>query len=172
MAALIRIDNSWTVTEDASGTIRFCSRCGEPSDDPPGPPERILGDRVCAACGMGLMLTCSRSAAPGPAGAFMIVTADLLLSALSEAAEEVLGPESSVVGAPLLSVVGSPLGEDRLARTVARAALRPREPEVLPVRALDDGSGDVGTMAARITTCGPPRAALVTMEPSGFGRRR
>ena len=27
-----------------------------------------------------------------------------------------------------------------------------------------------GMLAARISTCGPPRAALITVEPSGFGR--
>ena len=34
-----------------------------------------------------------------------------------------------------------------------------------------DAATQVGTMAARIATCGPPRAALVTVEPSEFGRR-
>jgi hypothetical protein len=29
----------------------------------------------------------------------------------------------------------------------------------------------LGMLAARVTTCGPPRAALVTVEPTGFGRR-
>jgi hypothetical protein len=42
----------------------------------------------------------------------------------------------------------------------------------MPVRLQsEDGSRQVGTMAARIATCGPPRAALVTVEPSEFGRR-
>jgi hypothetical protein len=40
----------------------------------------------------------------------------------------------------------------------------------MPVR-LRSGAAGVGTMAARIATCGPPRAALVTVEPSEFGRR-
>ena len=29
----------------------------------------------------------------------------------------------------------------------------------------------VGTLAGRISTCGPPRAVLLTVEPSEFGRR-
>jgi len=43
----------------------------------------------------------------------------------------------------------------------------------MPVRLIapPDGAADVGTMAARIATCGPPRAALLTVEPSEFGRR-
>ena len=28
----------------------------------------------------------------------------------------------------------------------------------------------LGMLAARVTTCGPPRAALLTVEPTGFGR--
>ena len=40
----------------------------------------------------------------------------------------------------------------------------------MPVRLLGERSGEVGTMAARIATCGPPRAALLTVEPSEFGR--
>jgi hypothetical protein len=29
----------------------------------------------------------------------------------------------------------------------------------------------LGMLAARVTTCGPPRAALVSVEQTGFGRR-
>jgi hypothetical protein len=39
------------------------------------------------------------------------------------------------------------------------------------VRLVSDRARRVGTMAARIATCGPPRAALLTVEPSDFGRR-
>ena len=41
----------------------------------------------------------------------------------------------------------------------------------MPVRLVGDNAGKVGTLAARIATCEPPRAALVTVEPSEFGRR-
>jgi hypothetical protein len=41
----------------------------------------------------------------------------------------------------------------------------------MPVRLVSDRARLVGTMAARIATCGPPRAALLTVEPSDFGRR-
>ena len=42
----------------------------------------------------------------------------------------------------------------------------------MPVR-LEPGrkARRIGTLAARIATCGPPRAALVTVEQSDFGRR-
>jgi hypothetical protein len=54
---------------------------------------------------------------------------------------------------------------------VLRAAQRASAPVVLPVRLTSDDPNRVGTMAARVASCGPPRAALVTVEPSEFGRR-
>jgi hypothetical protein len=168
MTALIRIDRSYTPEgEGRPRPIRFCSRCGHPSEEPPDRPD--LRGRVCGRCGMGLMLTCSRDALPGTAAAFLIATFDLAVSAVSQAGERVFGPEQELVGKGLLELVGSPLGDDQLARHVGRAAQRPCEPVVLPLRVR--GGAHVGTMAARIATCGPPRAALVTVEPTGFGRR-
>ena len=42
---------------------------------------------------------------------------------------------------------------------------------VMPVRLRSEVARRMGTLAARIATCGPPRAALVTVEPSEFGKR-
>ena len=116
------------------------------------------------------MLTCSREALPGTAAAFLVVTYELSVSAVSEAGEKIFGGEQTLIGKPLLEVLTSPLGDDHLARYLGHAAQRDCPPTVLPVRLVAD-SGRVGTMAARIATCGPPRAALVTVEPSEFGRR-
>lgn len=171
MTALIRIDRSWTATGgDRPKPIRFCSRCGQPSDEPPRRPD-LLRDRVCVHCGMGVMLTCSRDALPGARAAFLVVTFELRVSAVSHAGEGVFGPEESLVGVPILHLLSSPLGDDALARHMAQAAQRARDPVVLPVRLLSARASQVGTMAARVATCGPPRAALVTVEPSEFGRR-
>jgi hypothetical protein len=120
---------------------------------------------------MGLMLTCSREALPGTAAAFLIVTYELLVSAVSEAGEKIFGAEQSLIGKPLLEVLTSPLGDDQLARYLGHSAQRDCPPVVLPVRLVAERPRSVGTMAARIATCGPPRAALVTVEPSEFGRR-
>ena len=69
VTALIRIDRSWTPAgEGRPKPIRFCSRCGHPAEDPPGRPE--LRKRVCARCGMGLILTCPRDALPGETRVF------------------------------------------------------------------------------------------------------
>jgi hypothetical protein len=170
VTALIRIDRSW---EPAGGDrprpIRFCSRCGHPADEPPGRPE--LYRRVCERCGMGMVLSCARDALPGDAAAFLICTYDLTVSAVSQAGERVFGKEEKIVGTHLLELVTSPLGDDQLAQHAGRAAQRPCEPLVMPLRLVSAKAPGMGTLAARIATCGPPRAALVTVEQSEFGRR-
>jgi ribosomal protein S27AE len=174
MTALIRMDRSITPPSEVERAkpIRFCSRCGHPSQRPAERPNRITAERVCRRCGMGMMLTTSGDALPGTAAAFLIVTFRLRVSAVSEAAEKIFGPEPRVAGAWLLDLLTSPLGDDLLARSVAQAAQRACEPVVLPTRMRTSERADrVGTLATRIATCGPPRAALVTVEPSDFGRR-
>src|SRR3954466_3901912 len=118
MTALIRIDRSLTpATEgDRSRPIRFCSRCGHPSEEPARRHERFPRERVCRRCGMGMMLTSSRDALPGTAAAFLVVTFDLRVSAVSEAGEKIFGREQSLMSKPLLDLLSSPLGNDQLAR--------------------------------------------------------
>ena len=116
-----------------------------------------------------MLLGCRHEALPGEA--FLICNYELEVSAVSEAGEQVFGEQESLVGSKLLDLATCPLGDDQLARHVALAAARPREPVVVPVRLLSKEGDALGMLAARITTCGPPRAALVTVEPTGFGRR-
>jgi hypothetical protein len=170
VTALIRIDRQWTPTGTGRPKpIRFCSRCGHPAEDPPGRPE--LRKRVCGRCGMGMILTCPRDALPGESAAFLILDWELRVSAVSEAGERYFGKEKSLIGSSLLDLVTSPLGDDQLARKASVAAQRPCDPTVIPLRLRAPSPDSVGTMAARIATCGPPRAALLTVEPSEFGRR-
>lgn len=172
MTALIRIDRSYaSAGNERQKPIRFCSRCGHPSEAEAG--RLQPGARVCEHCGMGMMLSCARDAMPGEAAAFLIATFDMRVSAVSQAGERIFGGEQSVVGIGVLDLIGSPLGDDQLARYVGQAAQRECDAVVMPVRLTGDGEqrGKVGTLAARIATCGPPRAALITVEPSEFGRR-
>jgi PAS domain-containing protein len=122
---------------------------------------------------MGLILSCPRDALPGEAAAFLILDYELRVSAVSQMAERYFGKEKTLIGTGLLDLLTSPLGDDQLARKTTVAAQRPCDPTVIPVRLLRPANdeGAVGTMAARIATCGPPRAALLTVEPSEFGRR-
>ena len=119
-----------------------------------------------------MLLTCGRDALPGAAAAFLIATFELGVSAVSEAGERIFGSEQKVIGSSLLDILTSPLGDDQLARHVGQAAQRACDPVVMPVRLVGGAKATrIGTLAARIATCGPPRAALVTVEPSEFGRR-
>jgi hypothetical protein len=172
VAALIRIDRQWTSPDsDGATPIRFCSRCGEPSNQPPKAHANLIRDRVCIQCGMGLMLSCTRDAMPGPAAIFMVFTYELTVSAVSESAERIFGLEQDLLGLRVEDVLMSPAGQAQLVAHVGRASQRACEPVVLPVRGVAPETDTAGMMAARISTCGPPRAALVTMEPSHFGRR-
>jgi hypothetical protein len=122
---------------------------------------------------MGMVLSCPRDALPGEAAAFLILDYELRVSAVSEAGERYFGHEKTLIGTGLLDLMTSPLGDDQLARKASVAAQRPCDATVMPVRLLRpaESAGSIGTMAARIATCGPPRAALLTVEPSEFGRR-
>jgi hypothetical protein len=120
---------------------------------------------------MGMMLSCARDALPGAAAAFVICTFELSVTAVSQAGERIFGKEGEVVGRHLLELVTSPLGDDQLARHAGLAAQRDCDQLVMPLRLASPKARRVGTLAARIATCGPPRAALVTVEPSEFGRR-
>ena len=146
---------------DRPDSVRFCSRCGHTTD------ERL---RVCDQCGMGVVLTGMRAGTALDGAAFLICTHDLTVTAVSQAGEKIFGKEDRLMGVSLLDLVTCPVGDGQLGRYAALAALRPCDPVVLPLR-LVAAKPSVGTLAARISTCGPPRAALVTVEPSAFGRR-
>ena len=145
--------------------IRFCSRCGVIRE------ERELGfnppdlERVCSDCGMGVMLLCSRDALPSEGMAFMIVTEDLRISAVSQAAERIFGPEAELIGTMLFGTIGCPLGLEELALRIARAAGGVREVILVPIALERGGRPGFRGLEARISSCGPPRGALVALEP-------
>jgi hypothetical protein len=144
----------------------FCTRCGNLSQ------ERLdARRRVCDDCEMGVLLTCAGDALPGHAAAFLICTYELTVSAVSEAGEQIFGSESELVGKSLLDLVSSPLGNEQVAMHAELAAQRASAPVVMPLRLVSGTGSKMGMLAGRIATCEPPRAALVAVEPSGFGRR-
>lgn len=182
MPGVIDLERQQPTAEEAeTGKKRFCSRCGEPAIELPAadrdhvdvwggePPP--FEQRVCGVCGMGVLLRCSPAALPGANTAFLVVRSSLEVAAVSRAAEPIFGPEETLVGQrSLLELITSTLGDRVLARTASRAALRVHEPETLPVRLTGTRADEIGTMACRISTCGSPRAALVSVEQTFFGR--
>lgn len=130
---------------DASPTnaVHFCTHCGALTDDAP--------QRVCRACGMGVVLSCAPGLLPRAGAAFLVVKSDLRISAASEAAANMLG---DVAGEPLLDVIS---GDPGLARWIGRAAMGSHR--VVSV-ALRIGPRRVN---GRIAACGTPPAALLVL---------
>jgi len=87
-----------------------------------------------------MLLWCREDELPGPA--FAVVGHDLQVKAVSEAAEAMFGDEL-------------PDPESELAVAVRRASVR-RMTAPQPVRA--------GSLSFKVGTCGPPRAALVSVQ--------
>src|SRR4051794_8737583 len=128
---------------------RFCTHCGVVTDDAP--------QRVCESCGMGVVLSCARDAAPAPGAPFLIVTTDLRVTGASAAAERMFTDTLELIGRPLLDVVR---GDGTLPRQVARAAMGSRKAANTWVRTEEQGR----PVRARIVACGDPPAALIVLS--------
>ena len=151
-------------TEPAELT-RFCTHCASLFEATTLTPERPLRGRVCSSCGLGMVLTCTRELLHVPGGAFLVVTSNLMVSAASEAAEELLDAGQGLFGRPLLSVLTTPAGVSDLARRVVRAATGDRSVAEMPVEPAAKRLPGV-RLAARIGSCATPPAALVVVEHS------
>ena len=144
---------------------RFCTHCGSLFEAANGTPERPLRGRVCSNCGLGMVLRCSSELLRRPGAAFLVVTSDLLVSAASEAAEQLLDSGQGLYGRPLLSILTSPAGVSELARRVVRAATGERSVAVVAVQPAAKKLAGV-SLSARIGNCSTPPAALVVVEPA------
>ena len=144
--------------------VQFCSRCGTI----PGARQRRTAsdqaERVCDVCGMGVMLSTAQGALLRSGSAFLVVTDDLRVTAVSQPAEAIVGQEASVIGANLLSLLSCARGDAELATSAARAANGARDVVELPVTV--EGAIGAARFQARIASCGPPRGALLTVTPA------
>lgn len=149
--------------EERDDVTYFCTNCGSLSDAPEGNAERPHRGRVCSECGLGVILSCSSATLDAEGAAFLVVTADLRISAASEAAERFFRASDGLYGRPLLSVMTSPDGIGDLARHVARAASGVRRPVTVQVESAASRVPQ-GMTEVRIGGCGSPPAALVVVE--------
>jgi hypothetical protein len=145
---------------------RFCTHCAFVFDGPEEPAATPLRGRVCVRCGLGVVLTCSSATLVAPGAAFFVVTADLRVSAASEAAEELFAVPDGSYGRPLMSLLTSPAGVGELARLVIRAAKGSFAPASIPVEPTATKIDEL-SLEARIGGCGNPPAALVVVEAIG-----
>jgi hypothetical protein len=124
--------------------VHFCTHCGTLSNE---------GDRrVCGRCGLGVVLSCAPGLLAREGAAFLVVKADLRISAASAAVEQYLG--EAVEGEPLLEVLS---GDPGLPRWIVRAAMGSSRVVSVALR--------VGTrrVNGRIAACGDPPAALLVL---------
>jgi hypothetical protein len=143
----------------------FCGHCASPSPDgePPAP-----NARVCTECGFGLLLETRSDVVPTDKDAFLVVDAALLVQAMSHQAEKLLGVgEELAVNRPVAELlVGADAearGKASFAQAVADAAAGDGDPLYATVRPWNTFGV---RMRARVAPCGPPRAALVVLDPS------
>jgi hypothetical protein len=125
-------------------TIHFCTHCGALAHEP--------AVRVCAHCGLGVVLSCAPGLLPRADAAFLVVKSDLRISAASQAVEPLLGDPEALVGEPLLDVLS---GDPSLPRWIGRAALGSRRVSSVALRL---GPRRIN---AKVATCGTPTAALL-----------
>ncbi len=126
---------------------RFCSHCGSLSHE--------SSERVCAHCGLGVVLSCAPGLLPRPGAAFLVVKSDLRISAASAAVEALLGDPEALLGEPLLDVLS---GDPSLPRWIGRAAMGSQRVANVALR--------LGTrrVNGRVAACGDPPAALLILE--------
>jgi PAS domain S-box-containing protein len=137
----------------------FCSYCGR------------LGAgarRVCASCGLGVLLHTSPGVLDSPGAAFLIVDVEGSVSAVSAAAERIVGRQEDLIGRPLPSVLVAEDGSPTLEVAVTRAATGIGSPETVPVVQVQEGQRVPG-LEATVATCAEPRAALLVLRAAHLG---
>jgi PAS domain-containing protein len=150
---------------DVPETFRwFCGHCAAPSPGGAAPPPTA---RVCARCGLGLLLEAREDVVPDPRDAFLVVDGRLLVQAMSREAQTLLGyAEEDAVNRPVseLLVPADAEAEARggFAAAIAEAAAGD-QPEAGRANVRPWNTFGV-RMRARIATCGPPRAALIVLD--------
>jgi PAS domain-containing protein len=140
----------------------FCGHCAAPS---PGDVAPAPSARVCRACGLGLLLETRVDAVPTERDAFVVIDNALLVQAVSRRAQALLAvTEEEAVNRPISDLLMSADAEaqgSRLSAAIAEAADGSSETTSTFVRPWNTFGVRI---RARITPCGPPRAALLVLD--------
>ncbi len=143
----------------------FCGHCAAA---PPASETQPPSTRVCSGCGLGLVLRTPAQCAPGERDAFLVVDALLSVQAVSRQAENLLRIREDVaINRPMTELlVPAEVDGHRpgsVAATLARAAGGDDRRHSVYLRPVNTFGV---RLRARVSTCGPPRAALVVLEDS------
>jgi PAS domain-containing protein len=141
----------------------FCGHCAAPApgDAPPAPTAR-----VCRACGLGLLLETRSDSLPTERDAFLVIDSGLSIQAMSRRAQALLAlSEEEAVNRPVVELLApadaEAQGPSRFAAAIVEAAHGDDEPATAVVRPWNTFGV---RMRARVTPCGPPRAALIVLQ--------
>lgn len=158
---------SVTDAEPKSPLRIFCGHCGrQPADQAPlaGRPSR-----VCAKCGMGLLLQAPAELAPSTTDSFLIIDGYLTVCAVSRQAERLLNiSETEAVNRHVSDFVTP--GDSEQSTSQSLAAL------LAWAARGDSPQGDIVVRPtntygvrywAKIGPCGPPAAALLVLADAG-----
>lgn len=138
----------------------FCGHCAASFAQAPAP-----GARVCPSCGLGVLLESREDAVPQPGDAFVVIDSALLVHAMSERAEAMLGvSEELAVNRPVGELLSPADAETQRPSDFAAAVTAAMCGED-PVQTFVRPWNTFGVrMRARVSPCGPPRAALVVLD--------
>lgn len=141
----------------------FCGYCGARPE-----PASVSETRVCADCGLGLLLTTDAGLAPAPHDAFVVVDAGLSVRALSRGAEtlfqlaeiDIVDQTLDQLLVPADTADGARGRLHALVSGAARAPLSGADPEVEIVRPARAFGVRYRALVGR---CEPGRAALLVL---------
>lgn len=143
--------------------VQFCGHCGE---TPPTP--MAARSRVCALCGLGVLIQAAQDLAPDPGGSFLIVDRRLKLCGLSRGAERLLAVVEPAavhrhIGEFLEPADAEAGPNDALVQAITMTAAAGG---ALPAQGLVvRPAGEYGVRyAARVGSCGPPAGALIVLD--------
>ncbi|HJS93826.1 MAG TPA: PAS domain-containing protein [Solirubrobacteraceae bacterium] len=145
--------------------VAFCSHCGARPTPPPNVPAATQS-RVCASCGLGLILESPADAAPSAGDAFLVLDHSLAVCAVSEAAERLLATsEPDVVNRHVSDLLMAAEAEEKNGAGLSAAVAWAARGDVGTRTAVVRPANTFGIrLTARIASCGPPRAALLVLE--------
>ncbi len=152
---------------DAGGAAAawFCGHCAAapPDGETPGPMSR-----VCASCGLGVLLETRHEIVPDGRDAFLVVDQAITVQALSCEAERLLMIDEDLainraVTELLVPAYAEPGAGSSLPQAITAAVAGD---EVVTAYVRPWNTYGV-RLRARVATCGPPRAALVVLDSPG-----
>jgi len=154
-----------TAVPETAETHWFCGYCGTAAPGSMPPPI----SRVCEHCAAGLLLEAPAAVAPDCNDPFLVVDARLTIQAVSRRAEQIFDVvEADVTDHPITELLTDADVEVDDSQSFATALLSAALEEQGHRSTFVRPRGAYGIrIRARISHCGPPRAALIVLETPG-----